>query len=128
MTKKEVDGALQANLAGMEKLCEVRMADFHHMLDQRIQSVNEATRIAKDDMDRRLEGMNEFRATLQDQASRFVIRSEYNSAHERLVEDIRSLRESRAEIAGKASMSAVIFAYGIAVMGLVLSVISFFHK
>lgn len=47
-------------------------------LDERIKSLEKATVVAKEQMDKRLDGMNEFRDTLKDQAGRFITRDEMN--------------------------------------------------
>ena len=96
---------------------EVTLRDY---IDTRICAVNEATRIAHSSMEKRLEGMNEFRSALKDQSSTFISRAE----HDKVLEDIRELRESRAELAGKASQSAVIGSYILAVLGLLVSAVS----
>jgi len=55
--------------------------DFRHkaledLMDARLKAMDEAVKLAKTSMERRLDGMNEFRATLKDQASGFVTRTE----------------------------------------------------
>jgi hypothetical protein len=79
-------------------------------------------------MERRLEGMNEFRDQLRDQAARFVTREEAAIIHERFVEDIRSLRESRAELQGKASMLSVVIAIGIGIASAFLAILGLLMK
>ena len=45
----------------------------------KIESIELATKIAREVVDHRLEGMNEFREALKDQSSKFVTRDELNS-------------------------------------------------
>ena len=66
--------------------------------------------------------MNEIRDQLRDQASTFVTKAEYRTAHDRIEEDIRSLRESRSLLEGKANQSAVIFVAAISLLGLILTI------
>jgi len=73
-------------------------------------------------MEKRLDGMNEFRDTLKDQSGSFLTKSEFYTYRNKLDEDIRSLRESRAEIAGKASQTSVNIALLISIVGLILSI------
>ena len=75
-------------------------------------------------MDKRLESMNEFRASLKDQASTFITRTE----HEFVLGQINDLKLSRAEMAGKASQKAVNVAFIISVMGIFLSIIAIIIK
>lgn len=72
-------------------------------INKRLKSMNKATKVALKELNRRLDGMNEFRDTIKDQNAEFIRKSEHDTAHSRIEEDIRSLRESRAEISGKAS-------------------------
>jgi hypothetical protein len=90
------------------------------------ESAKLASRLAYDNMDRRLDSMNEFRGQMDDQAKRFMPRTECTAALDRLEEDVRSLRESRAELQGKASQSSVMVSWLIAGVGLLLSIVSLF--
>lgn len=71
-------------------------------------------------MEKRLDGMNEFRATLKDQSEKFITRAE----HDVLAEKIQDLMEYRAELKGKASQTSAMISLIIAVLGLLLSVSS----
>jgi len=83
-------------------------------------------------IEKRLEGMNEFGAALQDQASGFFTKAEH-SAYQKVVDsDLRILRESRAELKGKASQASlnitfVLAAIG-AISGLVAVILDFISK
>jgi chromosome segregation ATPase len=88
-----------------------------------ISSIRESTLLAKENIDFRLNSMNEFRGQLKDQATNFITRSELQPRFDRTDEDIRLLRESRAELIGKASQNSVNIAYIIAIIGIALSVL-----
>ena len=105
----------------LKDYADTRFVAAKEYTDARIAAVNEATRIAHVSMDKRLEGMNEFRNSLKDQSAKFLNRDEYTLMHGKVLEDVRDLRESRAELAGKASQNAVIGAYVLGVIGLLLS-------
>lgn len=53
------------------------------------------------DYDKRFDGVNEFRKTLSDQASLFMPRTEYDSAHDNLVERVDDLRDRFNKSEGK---------------------------
>jgi hypothetical protein len=91
-------------------------------------SVEKATILAKNETDARLTSMNEWRGSLKDAQSNFVQKAEYNSEILRLQDDVKTLRESRAEAQGKASQSSVYIAYLIALLSLVISAIAIFIK
>ena len=58
---------------------------LHHSgICQSIKALREATDVARREMDRRLEGMNEFRAQLERQAGMFVIRGEMEAMVDKL--------------------------------------------
>jgi hypothetical protein len=77
-------------------------------------------------LEKRLEAMNEFRSQLKDQASGFFTRNEHDQFSKRIEEDIRSLRESRAQLEGKASQNSVNIAYVIAGVSMIISLILHF--
>lgn len=77
--------------------------------NQRFDNVLQATKAALDAADRavskaesatekRFESVNEFRQTLSDQASKFIIRSEFDLVVDRLEQDIKNLVITRADM------------------------------
>ena len=95
-------------------LCEQRK-----YMDERFRAIEKSTGEAKEDMSVRLESMNEFRRQLKEQEATFITRPE----HDKIVQDIRELRESRAELQGKASMGAVYIAYIFGAINLIIGII-----
>jgi hypothetical protein len=69
--------------------------------------------------------MNEFRAQLKDQASTFIPRVEYETHYDQVCDDVKDLRESRAELKGKADQSSVNIAYLIGFIGIIIAVLTF---
>lgn len=88
-------------------MTEKETISLREYFESKLKDMDKATGVALDSLNKRLEGMNEFRDSLKDQATRLVSKAEYENSHLRLEEDIRSLRESRAEIMGKASKDDV---------------------
>ena len=118
--KEYVDTRLLATNDAM-RIRDVATAEA---LNVRIVAIQESIKLAHSGMEKRLDGMNEFRSQLKDQAATFLSRDEYALMHDKVLEDIRDLRESRAELSGKASQNAVIGSYVLAVLGLIVSVVS----
>jgi hypothetical protein len=116
------------SLVSLRDYVEALVGGDHAYFDARLCALEKATVTAKDAMERRLEGMNELRAAMKDQASGFISRTEHESTHRALTDDIRSLRESRAEMAGKASQGQVMIAWIMGVVGILLSVISLLQR
>jgi hypothetical protein len=90
-------------------------------LEEQLGAANLALITAQASMEKRLNGMNEFRETLKDQAAQFVTRKE----HDFILSDIRELRESRAMLQGKASQQSVIIAYLISIVSVFLGILNF---
>lgn len=106
-------------------MSEVSLKEY---FESRLCSIEQATKSAAAQMEKRLEGMNEFRDALKDQATKFLTKDEFNIQHIRVQDDVRMLRESKANLEGKASQTSVFIAYGIAVVSLIIAIISLFHK
>jgi hypothetical protein len=102
---------------------KVESDGIREIFEVKIRSVERATTVASASMEHRLEGMNEFRAQLKDQVATFVSRDEFSIVRDKIDSDVRILRESKAAIDGKASMSAMVFSYIIAVIGLLTGVV-----
>jgi hypothetical protein len=83
---------------------DVRFEGLREQLDFKISALDKATTVAAGLMDKRLESMNELRAQLKDQSGTFVPRSEYESQTNRITEDVRLLRETRAASEVSAAM------------------------
>lgn len=91
--------------------------------ESRITSLEKATMLAANTLEKRLEGMNEFRETLRDQATRFVTREEMDLRVGRNREAIEELRTFKDRLEGKASAQSVWIAYGFTLVSFVLAVI-----
>jgi hypothetical protein len=57
-------------------------------LEAKLESTERALALARSELDRRLESMNEFRLQMKDQASTFICREEYEAKHQLLIEKI----------------------------------------
>ncbi len=91
--------------------------------DTKIESIKTATDLAREGMEKRLEGMNEFRNSLKDQSNSFIPRSEINIIINKINDDIRGLREFRSALEGKASSTSVYISYIIAILGIIIGII-----
>ena len=102
---------------------------------EKFSNLEKSTELARLSMEKRLEGMNEFRDTLRDQASKFITRAELNvmvskfdQEIARLIADIRILRESDAKKEGKASQLSTNIALLIAIIGILISIFNLLIK
>ena len=115
-------------------------------VDQIIDRIEETTRLQFESMekiiaqtqealDKRLCTMNEFRETINDQReslerrmSDCLLKKEFDIQHEAVQRDIQSLRESRSELQGKASMVSIYITAAIAAISLAISVFSLLEQ
>jgi hypothetical protein len=112
------------------KLCryiDLRLRELEKRLEVTLAAKDTALTLSSASLEKRLETMNEFRVQIKDERSLFLPRAEYLLQHDRVVGDIRELRESRATLEGKASQTSVIITLLVGVTGIVLSVISLLH-
>lgn len=106
-------------------MSDISLKDY---FEQRFDMLEKDMNKASIQMDKRLEGMNEFRSALKDQAAKYLTKDEFSIQHQRVTDDIRMLRESKATLEGKASQTSVFIAYGLVIISIIISVIAIFHK
>ena len=96
--------------------------------ESRLEAVEKAMMVAAAAMDRRLEGMNEFREAMKDAAARTVTRDELCIQLRPIIEEIKELKTYKDQATGKASQSSVTASTGIAVVGLIIGLVSLASK
>ena len=96
---------------------EVTLRDY---FESQLEAYQRAVEIATRTLDKRLDGMNEFRDTLRDQASRFVTRDEVNLLLAPMKGQLTELRTFMDRMSGKADIKAVYLGYALSLLGLVL--------
>jgi hypothetical protein len=75
----------------LKEYLEAQIAGLARLLDERHKATELALSKAEAAVDKRLEGMNEFRRQLSDQAHTFLPRQEYQLRHEALIKRIDDL-------------------------------------
>jgi hypothetical protein len=94
--------------------------------DQVHDSETEAVSTARDAMNRRLDGMNEFRDTLKDQQASFLTRQTYELRHEDLVHRIEAAEKMQtaamARLEGRTAATSWFVPNGPAVASMLLAV------
>jgi len=113
------------NLVTLKEYIDSNIFTLKEYLNVQIEALKHATLIAKESMEKRLDGMNEFRDQLKDQATSFIPRVEYKESIYSLQKQVDDLKQSRDILAGKASQSSVNIAYILTAISLLLSVFSF---
>ena len=126
------DASIEARLSALER-AQTRhgnpgdsrdIVTLRDYFEARITALEKATSLAATTMERRLDGMNEFRATLKDQAGRFITRDELNIQMLAINETLKSLQSYRDQMEGKASAASVYVAMGLSLLGLAIGMAS----
>ena len=85
-----------------------RFDELEQRLDIRQKSNENSLDIASDELNRRLEGMNEFRKSLTDQTNTFLTREIWDREHRNLSEKIDQITLWRASLEGARSRANII--------------------
>jgi len=95
-------------------------------VDMIIKGQELALTLAKSEVDRRLEDMNNFREDMRKMQGQFLTREEYEGKHALIQQQVDDLRIIAAKIEGKASSWAVIGAYTISIIGIIIALLHLF--
>ena len=109
-------------------MTEKEVVSLKDYIDYRFTAVQSALDKSEEAIGKRLDGMNEFRATLKDQAGTFVTRDELTLLLKPVKADLKLLCKAADIASGKASQNAVYFTAALALAGLVMGLIHFFIK
>ena len=110
----------------MDALDKSQSGWLKEYFDTKITALEKAIEQARISMEKRLDGMNEFRDTLKDQAARMPTRVEMNTEIEKLEKDIKELTKFKDTLEGKASQKDVNSARVIAYVGLAIALFNLF--
>lgn len=94
---------LKAEVRALDRLIEIRYNELLKYFESKLEAIELATQRALQSNEKRLEGMNEFREALKDQASRFLYKDEFLAQYELVRKDLKNLELAKAELTGKAS-------------------------
>ena len=111
-----------------KEMVELRFGELEKRYDQ-LNTLNQAAvKNALDSINYRLEAMNEFRAQMKDQQSNYFTTKEHNIFMDKIDGEIHLLQIDKATLAGKASQTAVVVAYIVSFVSLLIAVVSFAMK
>jgi hypothetical protein len=106
----------------VEFLYKETQCDLHalkELLCVKIEALDKATSLAKENMELRLAGMNEWRQQSKDREETFARKEDAGKVEER----VNQLELSKATLEGKASQLSVYISYGIAFIGVILGIV-----
>jgi hypothetical protein len=105
MTKKDTVDA--ADMAALKELITVRFDELDKRMALRDTTNQQAIAVARELMEKRLAGMNEFRTQLKDQAANFVVKDTYETRHTALDNKLQDMQLWRANIDGRILMIVI---------------------
>ena len=131
-------------VVGLKEYVDMRFSESEKAKDNALHSIEIARREAQTAMEKRLDGMNEFRDQLRDQASRFITREEYLTGHKPIeeklngkvgIEEYRAFcnqvmttledyKINKAVLATKASSTTVIISWIFNIVVLAVAIVS----
>ena len=119
----------------LKEYFDMRLRHIEETMNERLVSQEKAVTVAYTASNKRLDGLNEIRQILEDQAKTFVNKVEFEAYQtmirqelSRLSTDINSLNLSRAELSGKASQGQVLLSMAIGITSLVITIVKLFIK
>lgn len=91
--------------------CRMQELSIHiARLEEKLVASQTALSLAKEDINRRLEGMNELRAQILAERGQFTLRSEYEAKHEILGNAIRDLQKYQYMSMGALAVFQIVIA------------------
>ena len=116
-------GITRADGVALKEYLEKQLDSQAALYDSRLAALEKATEVAAKVLGDRLAGMNEFREAMGDLSNRMVTRAELMVQLDKVDIQLKDLRKSRDESAGKASQTSVLIALGFGVAGLIFGII-----
>lgn len=98
---------------------QIKWVDRHFA--SQVLTIQEKTSQAREQIDKRLEGMNEFRDTLRDQAGRLATKDEIDVRSKEFDRRLKELELTKARTEGKAAIIAAIVSVAASVVIVVAS-------
>jgi len=111
-----------------EFLCD-KISTVKESISIAMSAADKATAKAETAMDKRLEGMNEFRNQMGDQQRTFLPRAEYNLGHTNVTDKMDNLEKRLDAIDNKKTGGNIVWAFvisGISFIGMVIGIIYVF--
>jgi hypothetical protein len=118
---------MSENEISLKEYFDDKIEEVTKLYESKLFASDKAVQLASETLSIRLNSMNEFRSQLKDQAATLLTKNEFDIQHQKVLDDIRVLRDSKATLEGKASQLSANIALGIAVIGVIISIISLFH-
>lgn len=83
--------------------------------------------VYREDLDRRLDAMNELRDQINTERNRYVTRDAFEAHATSVAKDLRDVQQFMARSEGKASQNSVMIALALSIIGLALAAVGLFR-
>jgi multidrug resistance efflux pump len=130
----------KADGVSQKEYFEAILGAMDKAFDARIESMQMAVNLAKQDMERRMDGFpNQFvkkgetdvaitqlasdMKTLNEIKNTYLSRTEFDMAHTRLNDDVRSLQDAKNQMEGKASQNSMVLAIAVSSVSFIMALI-----
>ena len=92
---------IEALLGNCKEHCRDKFVDVYNTMGILVENQGDSIKTAKIEMDRRLEGMNEFRNQLEKQAGDFVNKAEQGIINNQILERLHKVEQQKSILDGK---------------------------
>lgn len=137
-------GHLESSLIDLRRQFEEKHTILERSIEDKFKWLEGSTQTVASAMEKRLDGMNEFRDALRDQTSRMATRDEldelkkhsgegftrkeHEAFQQGMDKDIQDLRRSRDRSEGMATQSSVILTFIVAAIGAITGIVAIIVK
>lgn len=105
-----------------EEINQLRVS-MKEYFDSRLAAIEKQIATSNHVLDIRLEGMNEFRQSMQDQANTYLTMKEHNAWREKIESELQALRDFKTTIDAKADQKTVTIGFILSLLAFVTGVI-----
>ncbi len=110
----------------LKQYIDTKVESVSKLYETKVEAIEKATELAANQMNSRLEGMNEFRDALKDQNANFISRNEYETQLKTIEKNhndrISILELHRERMQGKADQSSVNIAQIMSLLALLIGI------
>jgi predicted RNase H-like nuclease (RuvC/YqgF family) len=93
-------------------------------LEERVEGMRTSTDVAKDEIDRRLDDMNELRRQIEAERGRYIDVDRYDERHEELQKQLNRMENRVAAMEGGNVIKAGTIGWGLAGLGVLVTVVA----
>jgi hypothetical protein len=111
-------------ISDLDRVMTLAIEELEKRFNENTESIQQSTILKAEVIEKRLESMNEFRNALSDQSKTFYTMPQHEIFAKMIEADLRILREARAEQAGMAKQSSVMWAFACSGIAAVCSIVA----